>query len=414
LSALVHLLSSMRHLGGRITAIGGAIVLLLVAGIWVALTQPSARSSASTTRDGSAPSTAKASPSASAPSGPLQLLSETPASNATGVSGVTDIKIQFSALLAPNSPLPKIKPRVAGSWQGAGTNTLEFVQSHGFGQRTRVRVTIPGGPRGVRSAAGALLGASVQLKFKTGSYQPARIGQLLAQLGYLPLTFSAAPGATVPAATDRASQLAAAYNPPQGSFSWDSGYPSELQAFWQNGSTSSLIIKGAVMAFESDHGLTMDGVVGQQVWTTLFRAVARNQANAHGYTYAIAREGNPEKLIIWHDGKVVLRALANTGIAAAPTTIGTAPVYLRFLHQIMRGRNPDGSKYADPVSYVAYFRAGEAVHYFPRGSYGFPQSLGCVELPMGSAQQAYPYLTFGSLVTVERGSQTPSTSPTAN
>jgi hypothetical protein len=403
----------MRHLRGKITAIAGVIVLLLVAGIWVALTQPSAQSSASTTRD-SAASGAKASPSSQVPSGPLQLLSETPASNATGVSGLTDIKIQFSAPLASNSPLPKIKPKVAGSWQGAGTSTLEFVPSRGFGQQTRVRVTIPGGPLGVQSAHGALLGASVRLTFKTGSYQAARIGQLLAQLGYLPLTFTAAPGATVPGPHDRAGQLAAAYTPPQGSFSWNSGYPRQLRAFWQDGSTNSMIIKGAVMAFESDHGLAMDGVIGRQVWTALFKAVAHNQANTHGYTYAIAREANPETLTIWHDGKVVLHTLANTGIAAAPTTIGTAPVYLRYLHQIMKGRNPDGSKYADPVSYVAYFRSGEAVHYFPRGSYGFPQSLGCVELPMATAQQAYPYLTFGSLVTVQRGSQTPSTSPTAN
>jgi hypothetical protein len=40
------------------------------------------------------------------------------------------------------------------------------------------------------------------------------------------------------------------------------------------------------------------------------------------------------------------------------------------------------------------------VHYFPRGSYGSQQSLGCVELPYSSAEQAYPYLTYGSLVTV--------------
>ena len=66
----------------------------------------------------------------------------------------------------------------------------------------------------------------------------------------------------------------------------------------------------------------------------------------------------------------------------------------------MRGTNPDGSKYADPVQYVAYFRAGEAVHYFPRGSYGFPQSLGCVELALGDAAKAWPFLTYGSLVTV--------------
>jgi hypothetical protein len=66
----------------------------------------------------------------------------------------------------------------------------------------------------------------------------------------------------------------------------------------------------------------------------------------------------------------------------------------------MRGTNPDGSSYADPVEFVAYFDSGEAVHYFPRGSYGSPQSLGCVELPIAAAARAWPYLTYGSLVTV--------------
>ena len=67
----------------------------------------------------------------------------------------------------------------------------------------------------------------------------------------------------------------------------------------------------------------------------------------------------------------------------------------------MKGTNPDGTKYADPVTWVAYFRAGEAVHYFPRGSYGYQQSLGCVELPLDqTAKYIWPYLTYGTLVTV--------------
>ena len=51
------------------------------------------------------------------------------------------------------------------------------------------------------------------------------------------------------------------------------------------------------------------------------------------------------------------------------------------------------------------------MHYFNRGSYGCPQSLGCVELPLIRRQEAWPYLTYGSLVTVARGSLTPSTQP---
>ena len=202
-------------------------------------------------------------------------------------------------------------------------------------------------------------------------------------------------------------QLAAAFNPPQGTWTWNSGYPSRLQAFWQNGSSSSLILQGAVMAFESNQGLAVDGVPGKEVWTALLKAVAANQQNPNGYTYALASEGNPEKLTVWHDGRVIMKSLANTGIAAAPTTLGTAAVYLKYYYQVMKGKNPDGSKYADPVYYVSYFRAGEAVHYFPRGSYGYPQSLGCVELPWSSAKFIWKYLTYGTLVTVAPGSLTP-------
>jgi lipoprotein-anchoring transpeptidase ErfK/SrfK len=114
----------------------------------------------------------------------------------------------------------------------------------------------------------------------------------------------------------------------------------------------------------------------------------------------VASKSLPETLTIWHDGRQVFRSLANTGIPVSPTVDGTFPVYQKFRFQIMRGVNPDGSSYADPVSYVSYFNGGDAVHYFPRGSYGFQQSLGCVELPYSSAEQAYPYLTYGSLVTV--------------
>jgi hypothetical protein len=40
------------------------------------------------------------------------------------------------------------------------------------------------------------------------------------------------------------------------------------------------------------------------------------------------------------------------------------------------------------------------VHSYYRPSYGYPQSLGCLELPLSSAEQVWPYLTYGTLVTV--------------
>jgi peptidoglycan hydrolase-like protein with peptidoglycan-binding domain len=397
---------SLTNVRGRVVALGAVIVVLLAAGAWVALSQARAQSSAS----GKDTPAGHASQS---PAGPLELVSATPASGATGVNGAGDITIKFSAPVSTTSPLPTITPSVQGSWEGAGTDTLQFVPTMGFSQSTQVSVQIPGGSHGVRSEAGSVLGSSTQLSFQTGTYQAGRLDELLAQLGYLPLTWTPTPGATVPASTDAAGQIAAAYSPPPGTWTWQSGYPSELQTFWDNGAASSEIVTGAVMAFESNENLTMDGIAGPQVWTALLQAVAQGQDNPNGYTYAIAAESDPETLTIWHNGQQVQQSLANTGIEAAPTTIGTAPVYLRYRNQIMRGTNPDGTPYADPVQFVAYFRGGEAVHYFPRSSYGFPQSLGCVELDLADAQNAWQYLTYGSLVTVEAGALTPAGSPVA-
>jgi hypothetical protein len=405
-------LSALTHLRTRVVAVGAVIVFLLVAGAWIALTHASAQPTATGKTTTSGDPAAKPAAKGGSASAPLQVKSVTPARGSGSANGAADVVVHFSEPLASTSPLPAVTPAINGTWSGAGTSTLTFSPARGFKADTRVTVKIPGGAMGVRSTGGGLLAKTVKIHYRTRNYSTRRLDELLAQLGYLPMTWTPAAGATSPAASDAAGQLAAAYNPPAGSYTWATGYPTKLREFWRNGTTAGLILKGAVMAFESNHGLGIDGVAGPQVWSAVFKAVASHETNPHGYTYAIASEANPETLTIWHDGHQVLRTLANTGIPASPTTVGTAPVYLRYYFQIMKGKNPDGSKYADPVYYVSYFRNGEAVHYFPRGGYGYPQSLGCVELPWDEAKLAWPYLTYGSLVTVQAGSQTPSTSPT--
>jgi hypothetical protein len=68
----------------------------------------------------------------------------------------------------------------------------------------------------------------------------------------------------------------------------------------------------------------------------------------------------------------------------------------------MHGTNPDGTKYSDPgVRYISYFNGGDALHAFSRASYGYPQSLGCVEMPLSSAAEVWPYTPIGTLVTIE-------------
>src|SRR6266571_3189070 len=375
------------------------IVALLTTGTWFALTHAQARQSGRLTAVTGHARQVSQSSTDQPPAPPLFVQSVTPARHARHVNGTAPVRIRFSAPLAADSPMPSVSPHIAGSWQRSGPRTIEFTPELGFPQQARVAVRIPGGAAGMRSADGGTLATRMVVRYRVGHWSTTRLGQLLAQLDYLPLTWAPAAGAVNPAAADAAGQRSAAFSPPAGIFTWQHGYPRRLRTFWQQGKPS-LVLKGAVMAFESDHGLMLDGIAGPAVWRALFRAVAAGQQNTHGYTYARATKNSPETLTIWHNGHVVFRNLANTGIPAAPTADGTAPVYLRYRFQIMKGTNPDGTKYADPVQFVAYFRSGEAVHYFPRASYGFPQSLGCVELPLGPAAKAWPFLTYGSLVTV--------------
>jgi hypothetical protein len=329
---------------------------------------------------------------------PVTVESITPAKGARAVNGTDTVSVTFSAPLAANSPKPVITPATAGTWKASGA-TETFTPSTPFGTRTKVTVRVPSGEKGVRSSSGGILAKTISQRFTTAGAPTLRVEQILAQLGYLPLTWSPSGGASLPAA-DTADQLKAAYSPPNGSFRWSGGYPSTLKKFWSSGS-ANLVEKGAVMAFENDHGLGMDGEAGPHVWKELLAAVAKSEDNTHGYTYAVTSKSSPETLTIYHNGRQVFRTDANTGISSRPTGDGTFPVYLRYRNQIMRGTNPDGTKYADPVQYVAYFNGSDAVHYYPRASYGFPQSLGCVELPLSAAATAWPYLSYGSLVTVE-------------
>jgi hypothetical protein len=234
--------------------------------------------------------------------------------------------------------------------------------------------------------------------FRIADGSTTRLVQLLALLDYSPVSFTAA-GSSV-ASSDETAQRAALFHPPAGVFRWrDRGWPKQLTELW-NAHSYGVFTKGLVMEFEADHGLPTKGTTSTALWQSLLEALAAGQHNTGGYDYALGNQGQPESLTIWHDGKIAVHVPANTGIAQAPTADGNFPVFARFRRQIMRGANPDGSKYADPVQYVAYFNGGDAVHYFPRASYGIPQSLGCIELGLSDAAKAWPYLAYGTLVTV--------------
>ncbi|HEU5216414.1 MAG TPA: L,D-transpeptidase family protein [Gaiellaceae bacterium] len=281
------------------------------------------------------------------------------------------------------SKLPQIEPAASGHWQQVDPHTLSFQPTgFGFGLGGSVHIRLPGESLAWRVDGGSTL----------------RLQQILARLGYLPLRWR--PAADPPPTP--ASEIDAAVSPPAGAFSWRyQGTPASLRSLWQPGSWN-VVTQGAVMRFEDEHDMTTDGVAGQQVWRALLRDDLAGRRSDAGYNYVFVHETIPQSLSLWHDGRVILTSPGNTGIAQAPTAPGTWPVFEHISVGTMSGTNPDGSHYNDPgIKWISYFHGGDALHAFPRATFGTPQSLGCVELPEEAAARVWPYTPIGTLVTIE-------------
>jgi hypothetical protein len=291
---------------------------------------------------------------------------------------------------------PKLTPAVPGRWQVVDEHTLAFQPSGlGFGLGATVHAELPVAAH-LAEQPGSKLTRTVQWQVASGS--ALRLDQLLAQLGYLPLSFESTSQVVTDSPT---AQLAAALSPPAGEFSWRyPNTPAELRALWHVG-RSNTIVYGAVMMFEDTHGMPADGVAGPTVWAALIRDVVAGKSH-DGYSYVFVHRNEPQLLTLWHNGRVVLTSPGNTGVPEAPTQLGTFPVFEHIRVGTMSGTNPDGSHYKDPgIRWVSYFNHGEALHSFNRASFGTPQSLGCVELPLAAAAKVWPYTPIGTLVTIE-------------
>lgn len=305
----------------------------------------------------------------------------------------TDLEVTYSEPLdrLGHDPKPSLGGNAPGAWRRVDSHTLRFRPGGaGFPLGTDLRLTLPSG---VEATGG---GRTVSWTVPAGSTK--RLQQLLAQLGYLPLDW--APSGA-PVAKTVAAQQNAAVDAPDGTFSWRYGnVPSTLRALWQPGEQNE-VTRGALMAFESDHGLDVDALAGPQVWKAIIDAAISGKGNTAGYSYVLVHRDVPQSLMLWHDGKTLMTTPANTGVPRAPTELGTFPVYLRLRTQTMRGTNPDGSHYSDPgIKWISYFHGGEAIHGFERASYGTPQSVGCVELPVSAAEKVWPHTPIGTLVTI--------------
>jgi lipoprotein-anchoring transpeptidase ErfK/SrfK len=313
-----------------------------------------------------------------------------PAGGTTGVAPDTTIAVTFSDPLAAGSPDPSLSPAVTGTWQVVGSSELLFTPEASFVPSTTYTVRVPGGSSGVRARSGSALAEDVASSFTIAPGSPLRLQQLLAKLGYLPLTFS---GLTpVPAGMAIAQP---------GSFVWrDRGFPSSYTSQWSPTQVTALT-KGAVMAFETQNGLEVDDTVGPALWETLLADVAAGKKDTEPVTYVLVTKSLPQHLTVWVNGVLTFAHVpCNTGVPGAPTTDGTFEVFEHVAVSNMRGTDVTGTSYDVTVAWASYFHSGEALHGYPRAAYGFPQSNGCVEMPISTAGLVWPDTPIGTVVTV--------------
>jgi hypothetical protein len=331
------------------------------------------------------------------------IIAATPTAGTT-ISASTPLELTFSKPVHKlfGSEKPKLSPEVDGKWSQPNAHTLVFRPS-GFGVplATDLKVELPQKVDVVE--ADGSTESTTEVKWEVPAGSEVRLQQMLAELHYLPYKWT---GEEV-AKTPEAQVAAATTEAPKGHFSprWKNT-PSGLKELWTPGE-ANVLDEGALMSFEERNGLEVDGVAGPVVWEALMKAVIAGEGkptkgSENGFTWVSVSEDLPESVTVWHNGKDVLTGLsANTGIPGAETELGTHNVYLRYEETTMSGKNPDGSHYSDPgIKWVSYFYGGDALHAFDRASYGSPQSLGCVEMPLEDAEAVYPYTPIGTPVTV--------------
>src|SRR5439155_2678427 len=206
------------------------------------------------------------------------------------------LRLRFSTPVSKllRGRMPSLDAPGPGRWQTVDPHTLEFTpRGYGFGLGSHVRVKLPvpvetiGGARAPTRTIG----------WTTPPGSELRLEQLLAQLGYLPVRWTPAAPAT---ATTVAQELTAAVDPPTGTFDWRyPNTPSSLTGLWHPG-RYTIPVRGAVMAFEDEHGLPVDGFAGRRVWQALIADTVAGKHRDGGYSYVYVHLDVPQSLNLWH------------------------------------------------------------------------------------------------------------------
>jgi peptidoglycan hydrolase-like protein with peptidoglycan-binding domain len=308
-------------------------------------------------------------------------------------NGTDPLSVVLSAPPAKRSPRPTLFPAVPGTWSTVG-NTEIFTPTSTLAPCSSYTLTVWAH---TFATAHTPLGRRHILDLHVACPSITGLQQALARLDYLGAKLHPIYDVHIPAGPETRREAAEhAYHPPRGRLAPDPADAPPVELGKLDETT-----KGALEVFQSDHDLEPTGEPDAATWRLLLIVESLHHLNPHPYTWVSVSEALPETLEVHRGDRVALSTPANTGVAGAETEQGIFPIFARYVSTTMVGTDPDGVHYVAPdVPWVNYFNGGDAVHGYPRASYGFPQSNGCVELPVETAAAVYPMLQIGDIVWV--------------
>jgi hypothetical protein len=308
-------------------------------------------------------------------------------------NGTEPLTVTLSGPVSPTSPVPTLDPADAGAWTTVGDSEV-FTPASTLQPCSSYALTV----WAATTATGqAPLGRRQTIALKVSCPPIAALQQALARLGYLAAKFR--PFYTVhllAGAEPRREAAIRAFDPPRGRLVPDPSDAPPVDMGHLDETT-----RGALMVYQLEHDMEPTGEPNYDTWESLLAAETMNRRDRKPYTWVTVSESLPETLEVHRGDRVVLSTPANTGVPGAETQQGIFPIFSRLVSTTMSGTDTDGYHYVVPdVPWVNYFNGGDAVHGYPRASYGFPQSNGCVELPIETAQVVYGMLAIGDIVEV--------------
>jgi peptidoglycan hydrolase-like protein with peptidoglycan-binding domain len=307
--------------------------------------------------------------------------------------GTKPLQVTLSAPVAPTSPSPMLRPAVAGAWTIVGDSEV-FTPASSLEPCSSYTLTIWAD---TVSSGHSRLGRRRTISLHVACPPIAGLQQALARLGYLGAKLRPLYTVHIPSGREtRAEAAVHAFDPPRGRLAPD---PSDAPAVDMG--TLDETTRGAITVYQSEHGLAETGEPDAATWASVLSSETAGRRSRSPYTWVSVSESLPETLEVHRGARVVFTTPANTGVPGAETARGIFPIYSRFVSTTMSGTDVDGTKYTVPdVPWVNYFNGGDAVHGYPRASYGFPQSNGCVELPIEAAHTVFGMLRLGDVVEV--------------